>query len=126
MAMVKTLLCVDDHPDRLQVLTARLEPLGYKVVMATSGPEALELLSARAVDLVVLDYYMAGMNGDIVALEIKRLRPSLPIIMFSGTFTLPEMVIAYVDGFVFSADDSDALLRKIEELLHFRQSQRAS
>jgi CheY-like chemotaxis protein len=117
---------VDDHRDRLQVLAARLEPLGYKVVMATSGPEALELLSARAVDLVVLDYYMAGMNGDIVALEIKRLRPSLPIIMFSGTFTLPEMVIAYVDGFVSSAEDSDALVRKIEELLHFRQSQRAS
>jgi CheY-like chemotaxis protein len=41
---------VDDHRDRLQVLAARLEPLGYKVVMATSGPEALELLSARAVD----------------------------------------------------------------------------
>jgi DNA-binding NtrC family response regulator len=69
---------------------------------------------------------MAGMNGDIVALEIKGLRPSLPIIMFSGTFTLPEMVIAYVDGFVSSTEDSDALVRKIEELLHFRQSQRAS
>lgn len=89
-----TLLYVDDDSQRLQVLPARLELLGYEVFTANNGLEALEIFKHRRFDLAIVDYYMPGMGGDILALEMKRTRSDVPIIMFSGTFRLPEMVIS--------------------------------
>lgn len=111
-----TLLYVDDNAPRLQALCARLELLGYNVVTATNGADALKIFPRRRITLAVVDYYMHGMNGDMVAMEMKRLRPDVPIVIFSGTFTLPEMVIALVDGFVFTGDDPDRLIEKVRQL----------
>lgn len=114
--MIK-LLYVDDNSQRLQALTARLELAGYKVLPAKSGMDALEIFAQQHIDLAVVDYYMSGMGGDIVALEMKRLRSNVPIILFSGTFTLPEMVIALADGFVYTGEDPSRLINKIAEVL---------
>jgi hypothetical protein len=48
---------------------------------------------------------------------MKKVRPHLPVIIFSGAFTLPEMVIAFVDAFVFTGDGPDRLIDKIAELV---------
>lgn len=121
-----TLLYVDDNSLRLQALQGRLEHLGYEVFTANDGADALEIFATRRVDLAVVDYYMHGLGGDLVALEMKRLRPEVPIIIFSGAFTLPEMVIAFVDGFVFTGHGPERLIEKIAELLpaHRRISKR--
>ena len=119
------LLYVDDKPERLEVMKARLGLLGYHVETALSGREALKKFKEIAIDLAIVDYYMPGMNGDLVAMEMKRLRPFVPIIIFSGAFTLPEMVMAYVDGFVSTSDDPDALMEKVSELL-MKKAARAS
>lgn len=112
-----TLLYVDDNSLRLQALRGRLEHLGYEVLAANDGGDALEIFATRSVDLAVVDYYMHGLGGDLVALEMKRLRPDVPILIFSGAFTLPEMVIAFVDGFVFTGHGPERLLEKITELV---------
>lgn len=112
-----TLLYVDDSSLRLEALRTRLEHLGYEVLTANNGAEALEIFTTRSVDLAVVDYYMHGLGGDLVALEMKRLRPDVPIIIFSGAFTLPEMVIAFVDGFVFTGHGPERLFEKVAELL---------
>jgi CheY-like chemotaxis protein len=114
---VATLLYVDDNPQRLQVLPARLELQGYEVLSAHDGAEALEIFAKKQIDLAVVDYYMPGMGGDILALEMKQTKPHVPVIIFSGTFTLREMVIAFVDGFISTADGVEPLLGKIRELL---------
>src|SRR6476660_753845 len=111
------LLYVDDKPDRLAVMKARLERLGYSVELALNGREALRIFQQKPIDLAIVDYYMPGMNGDVVAMEMKRLQPFVPIIIFSGTFTLPEMVMAYVDGFVSTSDEPEVLVEKVSELL---------
>jgi CheY-like chemotaxis protein len=108
---------VDDNPQHLQTLQERLELIGYRVLTARNGAEALEIFSRKRVHLAVVDYYMHGMSGDMVAVEMKRLRPDVPIIIFSGSFTLPEMVIALVDGFVFTGEEPDKLVNKIKELV---------
>lgn len=111
-----TLLYVDDNSQRLQAMCARLELLGYEVLTATNGAEALKIFTKRRIALAVVDYYMQGMGGDVVSLEMKRFRPDVPIIIFSGVFTLPEMVIALVDGFVFTGDDPDRLIDKVKQM----------
>ena len=112
-----TLLYVDDNSQRLQALQTRLELLGYRVLTAGNGADALEIFNLKQVDLAVLDYYMHGLGGDMVALEMKRARPDVPVIIFSGAFTLPEMVIAFVDAFVFTGDGPHRLIDKIAELV---------
>ena len=119
-----TLLYVDDNSLRLQALQARLELLGYEVLTANHGADALEIFKTKQVDLAVVDYYMHGMGGDIVALEMKKLRPDVPIIIFSGAFKMPEMVIALVDGFVFTGNGPERLIEKVAELLPERRRMR--
>lgn len=120
-----TLLYVDDDSRRLQVLPACLELMGHEVLTVNNGPDALEIFKRRRFDLAIVDYYMPGMSGDLVALEMKRARSDVPIIMFSGAFRMPEMVIALVDGFVSTADGAETLIARIAELLPQRRPRRA-
>ena len=121
-----TVLCVDDRVERLSTLQARLQLLGYRVETALDGTHSLEIFRTTSIDLAIVDYYMTGMNGDLFALEMKHLKPAVPIIIFSGAFTLPEMVIAIVDGFISTCDDTDCLLAKVSELLNKRRWKQAS
>ena len=124
--MAETLLYVDDDAARREVVSARLRLLGYQVLIASNGQEALLVFSESHVDLAVVDYYMPGMNGDLVTMAMKHLKPQVPVIIFSGTFTLCEMVLALVDGFVSTSDEPEALLNKIAEVLRPRRPAQAS
>jgi OmpR family response regulator RpaB len=124
--MGETLLFVDDNSLRLEVMTARLRLLGYHVLTASDGQEALAAFTTNHVDLAIVDYYMPGMNGDMVAIEMKNRKRNVPVIIFSGVFTLSEMVIALVDGFVSTSDEPDALVDKISEVLAPLRKDRAS
>jgi DNA-binding NtrC family response regulator len=124
--MAETLVFVDDNLLRLEAVSARLHLLGYEVLTATNGADALAMFESAHVDMAVVDYYMPGMCGDLLAMEMKRRKPDVPVIIFSGTFTLSEMVIALVDGFVSASDDPDALLNKIAEIMGPRRASRAS
>lgn len=124
--MGETLLYVDDDALRQEALTGRLRQLGYQVLTASNGSDALKIFGSSRIDLVVVDYYMPGMSGDLLAIEMKDRKPNVPVIIFSGRFTLAEMVIALVDGFVSASDDPEALLNKISEILEPRRAERAS
>ena len=123
--MAETLLYVDDDARRREVMEARLRQLGYRVITANHGTDALEKFDAQAVDLAIVDYYMPGMCGDLVAMEMKSRKPNIPVIIFSGTFTLSEMVLAFVDGFISTSDEPGALVDKVAEVLTPRRAQRA-
>ena len=124
--MAETLLYVDDDAARREVVSARLRMLGYPVLTASNGEDALKIFSDSHIDLAVVDYYMPGMNGDLVTLAMKHQKPEVPVIIFSGTFTLCEMVLALVDGFVSTSDEPEALLNKISEVLNPRRPAQAS
>jgi CheY-like chemotaxis protein len=61
------ILCVDDEWDWLEGHKMLLEERGYQVLVATNGVEALHFLTSHTVDVVLLDYHMPHMNGDVVA-----------------------------------------------------------
>jgi len=83
-----TVLVVDDQPPNLRLMDAMLTPRGHQVITAASGEEALTRLAETAVDLVLLDIMMPGIDG-IEALQQFRLRwPDLPVIMLTAVANL--------------------------------------
>src|SRR5437867_13056198 len=82
--LTKTLLFVDDEPSILSMRRLVFEALGYSVLTAISGEEALETLEQCDVDAVVLDYLMPGMDGEETARHIRKLRRGIPIILSTG------------------------------------------
>ena len=85
----KTVLCVDDEKVGLRVRKIMLEGHGFKVLTASSGLQGLDLFDKNEIDLVVLDFYMPGLDGGQVAAEMRRRRPEVPIIFLSAYFSLP-------------------------------------
>jgi len=80
-------LFVDDEEIITHVVKEMLEHLGYKVVAETSSLQALETFRSRPenFDLVITDYTMPHMTGNELALELRRIRPGIPVIVYTGT-----------------------------------------
>jgi signal transduction histidine kinase/CheY-like chemotaxis protein len=78
-------LLVDDDDLVLSSTAAMLEYLGHHVIEAGTGDEALAAISgAAAVDLVITDQGMPGMTGIQLAEMLKKMRPGLPVILYTG------------------------------------------
>ncbi len=82
----ETILLVDDEEIIREVGKAMLETLGYKVVVGASGGEALATIKAMgaAIDLVLLDLVMPGMDGGKTFDSIRELQPDMTVILSSG------------------------------------------
>ncbi len=112
----KTVLCVDDEKIGLRVRKIMLESHGFRVLTANNGQQGLSLFDNNHVDLVVLDYYMPGLNGGDVAAEMRRRRPNVPIIFLSAYFSLPPAALELANAFITKGDPPDVLIEKIQEL----------
>jgi len=110
------LLCIDDNEDVLECERAFLESFGYTVLTAASGGKGLELASIHPVDVVIVDYLMPEMNGQEVAIKMRRLKPQAPIIMLSGSKDVPEQVLKLVDAFIAKDRLASQLLPAIVQL----------
>ena len=109
-------LCIDDNEAVLECEKVFLETFGYTVLTALSGSEGLELASSHLVDVVIVDYSMPEMNGQQVAMEMRRLRPQAPIIMLSGAVDVPEQALKLVDAFIAKDRLTSQLLPAIAQL----------
>jgi CheY-like chemotaxis protein len=116
-AATKTVLCVDDEKLGLRVRQIMLEGHGFKVLTATSGEQGLALIEKNPVDLVVLDYYMPGMNGGDVAAELRRRYPKIPIIFLSAYFSLPPAALELANAFITKGDPPEVLIEGLEKLI---------
>jgi len=121
----KTVLCVDDETLGLAVRKQVLEARGFRVFTAENGPDALEIFSAERIDLAIVDYKMPGMNGDVVAERMKRLKPSIPILMLSAYVDLPRETLALVDMYLTKGEGPLIMLKAIAELLARTQTSKA-
>ena len=110
----RIILCIDDDEAILRYEKALLERSGYAVLTAASAQQGLRLATMCKCDAVLVDYEMPGMNGDEVALAIKRLRPDLMVILLSGS-EVPSRALASVDAFVPELEASRQVLPVIAE-----------
>ncbi len=79
-----TVLVVDDDPDVRRFLADTLGDIGYTIIEAESGDQALGLLGRTRPDLIIVDYAMPEMNGAELADEARRRHPDVPILFASG------------------------------------------
>jgi two-component system response regulator FlrC len=82
---MKTILLVDDDRDILRYLEDTLRMFGYNVIPRTDAESALPVIrEGTKVDLVITDYSMPGMDGHEFFTVLKRLSPSVPVIILTG------------------------------------------
>jgi CheY-like chemotaxis protein len=112
-----TILCIDDHWNGLIGRKMLLEKNGYKVLEASGGDEGLKLFLSHRVDAVVLDYQMPGMNGDVVAAKMKRVKSHIPIMLLSTYGPLPKRKLKAVDTFLSKSQPPTILLSTLQSLL---------
>ncbi len=87
-----SILLVDDDHSVREVTAQMLENLGFAVTEAESGDHALQLLrDGAAVDLLLADFAMPGMNGGELARAVRVRRPQLPVVFVTGYAELCEL-----------------------------------
>jgi diguanylate cyclase (GGDEF)-like protein/PAS domain S-box-containing protein len=131
-------LVADDDPTMRVLVAETLEPDGIEVVEVEDGNAALGLLAARAVDLVLLDVQMPGLDGFAVCEEIRALPrgADIPVVMMTGrddvesirrayeagatdflTKPIPWLILAHRVRYLLRASSNVAELRKSRERL---------
>jgi adenylate cyclase len=120
-----TILAVDDQPANLRLLDAVLSPRGYRVVRASSGEQALELLPSSGADLVLLDIVMPGIDGYEVCRRIRSAPETafLPVVMItaSGHQEKTRAIEAGADDFVSKPFDQSELLARVASLARIKR-----
>ena len=112
MPSIATILAVDDEPHVLKLVRANLESSGYKVLTASDGEQALQLVEAELPDLVILDLMLPKMDGYAVCRRIREFS-SVPVIML----TARSAEVDLVHGFEVGADDYLTKPFSVTELL---------
>ncbi|MFO7688870.1 MAG: response regulator [Desulfobacterales bacterium] len=122
LAGTETILLVDDEKVIIEVGQRMMESLGYVVVAAGSGSEALNLYRQRHedIDLIILDMIMPHMGGKEVFNDIKRINPKAKVLLSSG-YSLNaqalEIMAQGCAGFIQKPFDTVELSRKIREVI---------
>jgi PAS domain S-box-containing protein len=127
----ETVLLVDDEEVILNVNRMVLEKLGYKVLVARSGQEAIEVFQGQkdGIDLVLLDMIMPGMEGGKVLDILKRIHGEVKIILLSGYGMNDEvrrMMERGCRAFIQKPFDIGDFSRKIQEVLKGGERQASS
>lgn len=112
-------MLVDDEADFIETMSKRLQKRELKVLTATSGQEALELVDKnRYLDVMILDVKMPGMDGIEVLREMKKRFPLIEVIMLTGHVTIESAIEGMKIGafdYLMKPCDINQLLQKVEE-----------
>ena len=113
------ILCVDDDSAQLGVHAAVLSGAGYEVLTATNAAAGLHLLTHNPVELVISDHVMRDLSGTVLLAEMKRIKPDVRVILFSGLPNAPEDA-EHADVFLSKGMPSPDFLDVIKKLLQGR------
>lgn len=119
----KIILIVEDEPDIIQFYSTVLSDC-FEIMNASSGESALEQVQrAEDIDLVILDYKLSDMSGIELLREIKKIKPSVPIIIVTAFGDEDVAVKAFRHGardYIKKPFNSSDLLKRIDFYLSFK------
>lgn len=123
-----SILVADDEKMMLQLLSMSLQRLGYHVVTAENGLEAVEMFDRNHFDLVLLDVLMPGMDGFAACAEIRK-RSDIPVVMLTA-LSRPDDIVRGLeigaDNYIvkpFTFKEVEAKLRAILRRTNFQNNQ---
>ncbi len=120
MSVERHVLIVDDDPNILEVLDARLCAAGFVVHEAEDGPTALQILKNQKVDILISDMKMPKMSGMELLAHARTSHPRLPVIFLTAYGTIPDAVHAVQAGavdYLTKPFDGRELVKKLQEIL---------
>lgn len=119
---MNNILIVDDHRGIRVLLRSLLEEKGYTVEVCSNGREAVQQVTLRPPELILMDIRMPGMGGISALQEISYLYPEIPIIMMSAYSESDEVKEARVKGkftyYVEKPFDLKKVVKLIEDILN--------
>ncbi|MBF0242721.1 MAG: sigma-54-dependent Fis family transcriptional regulator [Desulfamplus sp.] len=120
------ILIVDDDPNILEVLDARLTASGFNVLKACDAQIAMQILEQeqKGVDLLISDMKMPVVSGMDLFLEVQKSLPELPVIFLTAYGTIPDAVEAIKHGavdYISKPFDGRELIKKIGKILEAKE-----
>ncbi len=119
------ILVVDDVADNVEILRMRLESLGYEVVVAEDGEQALESVAKELPDLVLLDIMMPKIDGLEVVRRMKAdaSLPFIPVILVTAKASQKDVIAgldAGGDDYLTKPIDHGALVARVRAMLRIK------
>ena len=109
-----SILSIDDNETQLRLRKAILEENGFSVLNATTSEEAVNVLREAPVCLILSDHMLSGTTGAQLAIELKRIKPKVPVVLYSGA---PPATMQNVDCFINKAEPVPEFLAIIRDLV---------
>jgi CheY-like chemotaxis protein len=114
----RTVLVVDDQAETLASVRLLLEREGYRVLLADGGPKALALLAREPVQVMLVDYFMPGMNGESLIRAVRARDALVRIILHTGHASEkpPREMLRQlaIQGYHDKSDGPERLLLRID------------
>ena len=122
----ETILLVDDEDMIITVANEMLRKLGYEIIVAKSGKEAIELCRAHkdTIDIIILDMIMPDMSGEETYDRIKEVIPEVKVLLSSGYSIIgqaKDMLERGCNGFIQKPFNLRRLSQKIREVLNKKE-----
>jgi CheY-like chemotaxis protein len=108
------LLCIEDDPMHLLLRRKVLEQDGYDVIGVTTASAALETLREAPICCTIADHMLQGSTGVELAAQMKKIKPDVPIVLFSGN--LPKHLRS-IDVYVNKGEPTDAFLNIVHDVV---------
>jgi len=120
--MAGTILVIDDEIDLVEMLKIKLGRVGYKVLTALNGSEAMNILAVEIPDMIILDVMIPPPDGYKVCRIIKASERygKIPVVMLSARGMKEDIAKGYeagADYYIVKPIKLTALVRKIQEIL---------
>ncbi len=122
--MKPQILIVDDEDNHRLMLRAHLSAEGYQVQEAADGTQAVQAVSNRVFDLILLDVRMPGMDGTEALQEIVRVSPGTPVVMMTAYGSIESAVACLklgAEDYLTKPLDVDELLIKVSKALDVKR-----
>lgn len=121
-----SVLVVDDDEDFCKIVRQMLEPCGYEVITVNNPVKALELYTRDKdkIDLVILDFYMPGLDGGKIFEWLRKLNDKVKVILCSGAdeLRLRQLMVQYaLDGYIHKPFRIQEALYAIQRVLAIKR-----
>lgn len=91
-----------------------LETAGYEVTAATNGDQALRMFTTLDVDGVLLEYDLPDATGSAVRAEMKRIKPDVPVLLFTGVGSQTPFLLRFLDAYLQSPARLESDIRDMD------------